>query len=69
MGRVYDALPEESRTARVQLLLPRHSPAAASACVLHLAATGDQAFRSRYDKQSFANVAQLCSTLQSLATS
>ena len=46
LGRVYDALPHESRTARVQLLLPQKTPAA-GACVLHLAATGDQNFRSR----------------------
>ncbi|KAK9791405.1 hypothetical protein WJX73_007571 [Symbiochloris irregularis] len=45
-GRIYDALPEESRTARVQLLLPAKS-GAAHACVLHLAATGDQSFRGR----------------------
>lgn len=61
MGRVFDALPEESRTARVQLLVPQKSPAA-HACVLHLAATGDQSFRSRCASLQKLLLIALCST-------
>ena len=45
-GRVYDALPQESRTARVQILRPTNQ-AEASSCVLHLAATGEHSFKHR----------------------
>ena len=44
-GRIYDALPEESRTARVQLLRPKQADAAD--CVVHLAGTGDHHFERR----------------------
>ena len=42
-GRIYDALPPESRTARARLLVPKAGAGLASerACVLHLAGTGD----------------------------
>lgn len=42
-GRIYDALPSESRTARARLLRPKLGTALGSerACVLHLAGTGD----------------------------
>ena len=42
-GRIYDALPPESRTARARLLVPKADAGLASerACVLHLAGTGD----------------------------
>ena len=42
-GRIYDALPSESRTARARLLRPKPGTALGSerACVLHLAGTGD----------------------------
>ncbi len=42
-GRIYDALPPESRTARARLLRPKPGTALGSerACVLHLAGTGD----------------------------
>lgn len=43
MERVYNALPPESRTGRVQLLLPDGY----SAGVVHLAATGDQGWGRR----------------------
>ena len=45
-GRVYDALPEESRVVRVQLLRPARE-GQRRACVLHLAATGEHAFKQR----------------------
>ena len=45
-GRVYDNLPQESRTARVQLLRPTNE-SQASSCVLHLAATGEHSFENR----------------------
>lgn len=48
--RVFDALPPESRTARVQLLLPHGEPPAAmpgQPAVVHLAATGDHGFDRR----------------------
>ncbi|KAK9820289.1 hypothetical protein WJX72_008631 [[Myrmecia] bisecta] len=45
-GRVYDALPVESRSARVQLLLPKQE-AQRRACVVHLAGTGDHHFTRR----------------------
>ena len=43
LGRIYDALPPESRTARARLLVPKAGAGLASerACVLHLAGTGD----------------------------
>ncbi len=44
-GRVYDALPEESRCAHVQLLRPR-GPWEGD-CVVHLAGTGDHGFQRR----------------------
>ncbi|KAK9819238.1 hypothetical protein WJX81_000552 [Elliptochloris bilobata] len=42
-GRIYNALPPESRTARARLLLPKAGAGLASqrACVVHLAGTGD----------------------------
>ena len=42
-GRIYDALPPESRTARARLLVPKAGAGLAPerACVLHLAGTGD----------------------------
>lgn len=55
-SRIYDALPVESRTAHVQLLVPNHLPTSssslppsptASSCVMLLAATGDQGFKRR----------------------
>jgi hypothetical protein len=45
-GRVYDALPEESRTARALWVAPRR-PAPGGPTVLHLAATGDHGFARR----------------------
>ncbi|KAK9861855.1 hypothetical protein WJX84_002096 [Apatococcus fuscideae] len=45
-GRLYDALPEPSRTGRVQLLRPvRESDW--KGCVVHLAGTGDHTFHRR----------------------
>jgi hypothetical protein len=45
-GKVYDALPQESRTARVQLLIP-NCEERRSGFVLHLAGTGDHYFTRR----------------------
>ncbi|KAL4424597.1 hypothetical protein ABPG77_009181 [Micractinium sp. CCAP 211/92] len=45
-GRVYDALPPESRTAHAMLILPDR-PAEGSPCVVHLAATGDHGYTRR----------------------
>ncbi|KAL4421274.1 hypothetical protein ABPG75_010565 [Micractinium tetrahymenae] len=45
-GRVYDALPAESRTAHAMLILPDR-PAEGSPCVVHLAATGDHGYTRR----------------------
>ena len=58
-GRVYDALPEESRTARVQLLRPAREDQR-RACVLHLAATGEHAFKQRL-RLGEPLLAQVCS--------
>lgn len=44
--RIYDALPEESRTAHVRWLMPIEA-APGKPTVLHLAATGDHGFRRR----------------------
>jgi Alpha/beta hydrolase domain containing 18 len=46
-GRVYDALPPESRTVHVRLLLPKGRPLEDVPCVLHLPGTGDFGFRRR----------------------
>lgn len=46
-GRLYDALPEESRVARVRLLLPKQASSQDTDCVLHLAGTGDHGFSRR----------------------
>ena len=45
-GKVYDALPLESRTTYVQLLAPKTGSSQA-ACVMHLAGTGDHGFERR----------------------
>ncbi|PRW32523.1 alpha beta- isoform C [Chlorella sorokiniana] len=45
-GRVYDALPPESRTAHAMLILP-DKPAEGAPCVVHLAATGDHGYTRR----------------------
>lgn len=45
-GRVYDALPPESRVAHAQLLQPK-DPKQRRACVLHLAGTGDHTWNRR----------------------
>lgn len=45
-GRVYDALPPESRIAHAQLLQPK-DPKQRRACVLHLAGTGDHSWNRR----------------------
>ncbi len=45
-GRLYDALPEESRTARVRLLQPKGGVGMRD-CVVHLAGTGDHGFERR----------------------
>ena len=45
-GRVYDALPPESRLAHARLLQPR-DPKQRKACVLHLAGTGDHTWSRR----------------------
>ena len=45
-GRVYDALPPESRVAHAQLLQPK-DPSQRKACVLHLAGTGDHTWSRR----------------------
>jgi hypothetical protein len=46
-GRLYDALPEESRTARVRLLQPKGGSDGSRDCVVHLAGTGDHGFERR----------------------
>jgi len=40
-GRVFDALPPESRTARAWLLVPEGAGRGSDGCVVHLAGTGD----------------------------
>ncbi len=45
-GRLYDALPEESRIARVKLLMPQ-GPHSKTDLVVHLAGTGDHGFDRR----------------------
>lgn len=45
-GRLYDALPEESRTARVKLVVPQGHPSDTD-LVIHLAGTGDHGFERR----------------------
>ena len=45
-GKVYDALPLESRTTYVQLLAPK-AVSGQAACVMHLAGTGDHGFERR----------------------
>ena len=45
-GRVYDALPPESRVAHARLLQPK-DPRHRKACVLHLAGTGDHTWSRR----------------------
>ena len=45
-GKVYDALPAESRMCNVQLLRPVLESQRKS-CVLHLAATGEHAYKQR----------------------
>ncbi len=59
-GRIYDALPPESRTARVRLLQPKAGArlSAARACVVHLAGTGDFAHERRLNL-GFPLVAQV----------
>ncbi|GAX77241.1 hypothetical protein CEUSTIGMA_g4688.t1 [Chlamydomonas eustigma] len=52
LGRVYDALPPESRMGRIQMLVPEPNTSTspsdlAPSCVLILAATGDQGFNRR----------------------
>ncbi len=45
-GRLYDALPEESRIARVKLVAP-HAATPETDLVVHLAGTGDHGFERR----------------------
>ncbi len=45
-GRLYDALPEESRVARVKLVVPQGHPSDTD-LVIHLAGTGDHGFERR----------------------
>lgn len=45
-GRLYDALPEESRIARVKLVAPQ-AAAPDTDLVVHLAGTGDHGFKRR----------------------
>ncbi|EFN50663.1 hypothetical protein CHLNCDRAFT_59467, partial [Chlorella variabilis] len=45
-GRVYDALPAESRAAHAMLIVP-DAPADGAPCVVHLAATGDHGYARR----------------------
>ena len=45
-GRLYDALPEESRTARVKLVAPQAATPDTD-LVVHLAGTGDHGFERR----------------------
>ena len=45
-GRVYDALPPESRTAHAMWLVPDR-PGEGAPCVVHLAATGDHGYMRR----------------------
>lgn len=47
-GRVYDALPPESRIANARLLQPK-DPQQRKACVLHLAGTGDHTWHRRFN--------------------
>lgn len=42
-----EVLPCESHIARVRMLSPRHTPAHQTACVVHLAGTGDHGFERR----------------------
>jgi hypothetical protein len=42
-----EVLPCESHTTRVRMLSPRHTPAHQTACVVHLAGTGDHGFERR----------------------
>lgn len=65
-AQVYDALPIESRTAQAMLILP-DKPAEGAPCVVHLAATGEQALVSSmgWDTCSEAQAAmQPCHELQ-----
>ena len=45
-GTLYDALPVESRRTHIQLLVPKPFEAR-TACVIHLAGTGDHGFERR----------------------
>ena len=45
-GRLYDALPEKSRIARVKLVKPQ-GPHTKTDLVVHLAGTGDHGFERR----------------------
>lgn len=45
-GKIFDALPEESRAASALWIRPR-LPAGEAACMVHLAATGDHGFTRR----------------------
>ena len=57
-GRLYDALPEESRTARVKLVVPQGASADTD-LVVHLAGTGDHGFERRLHL-GFPLVKQVC---------
>lgn len=57
-GRLYDALPEESRTARVKLLLPKGVSGDID-LVVHLAGTGDHGFERRMHL-GFPLIAKAC---------
>lgn len=45
-GKIYDALPPESRTASAMWVVPKR-PAHTTACMVHLAATGDHGYARR----------------------
>ena len=57
-GRLYDALPEESRTARVKLVVPQGASADTD-LVVHLAGTGDHGFERRLHL-GFPLIKQVC---------
>lgn len=65
-GRVYDALPPESRMATARLLQPKDS-SQQKACVLHLAGTGDHTW-SRRMKIGAPLVKQVSSLMLHLVT-
>ena len=60
-GRLYDALPEESRTARVKLVVPQGASADTD-LVVHLAGTGDHGFERRLHL-GFPLIKQVCTLL------